>query len=333
MSKDFAIQSVLIFGAGSIGSLLGYYVKKTGKDVILIGRKPHMQRISVEGLTYISPEGTAETLSGFRCYESLELLESSVRIDLIIVTTKAWANEEVAVALDQWLRRKNVEHFLGFPPLLLVQNGLGNEEPFEKTLIPLIFRGVLTHGAHLMSAGVVKHAGRGWFKIGLYKRNAKVSDSVVREITRHILTLFNEASLYVEFESQLNQILWEKLAINAVINPVCALYSVNNGFILEHQELFMPLVEKILVELVAVAASSGIRLKHEHLLEQVRETIKHTWNNKCSMLQDLEKGRQTEIDNLNGHIVILGKKYGIATPVNETLTVLVKGLERKRLRR
>ena len=73
MSSDYAIQSVLIFGAGSIGSLLGYYLKKTGKDVILIGRKSHMQRISVEGLTYISPEGTAETLRSFRRYESLEL--------------------------------------------------------------------------------------------------------------------------------------------------------------------------------------------------------------------------------------------------------------------
>ena len=81
-------------------------------------------------------------------------------------------------------------------------------------------------------------------------------------------------------------------------------------------------------EAVGVALAEGVQLRSEALMERVRAVSSATAENKSSMLQDLERGRRTEIDAINGWIAHIGAEHGVACPVNRTLTLLVKAAER-----
>jgi 2-dehydropantoate 2-reductase len=86
-------------------------------------------------------------------------------------------------------------------------------------------------------------------------------------------------------------------------------------------------MERAVMEAVEVSKAAKIRIESKNPLEMIIDVARSTAMNKSSMLQDVDRGKRTEIDSLNGAIVKLGKEYGIETPINETLCALVKGLE------
>ena len=73
--------------------------------------------------------------------------------------------------------------------------------------------------------------------------------------------------------------------------------------------------------------AAGIKLPQCDMINKTKTVIKLTSDNKSSMLQDIERGRPTEIDSINGAIVNVGKKYGVEAPINDSLTILIKGIE------
>ena len=87
------------------------------------------------------------------------------------------------------------------------------------------------------------------------------------------------------------------------------------------------LVENICNEVVTVGRAAGIQLPQCDMINKTKTVIRMTSENKSSMLQDIERNRPTEIDSINGAIVNVGKKYGVDSPVNETLTIMIKGME------
>ena len=80
-------------------------------------------------------------------------------------------------------------------------------------------------------------------------------------------------------------------------------------------------------EALSVAKAMGIPLDYPSQQQRVRQVCELTRNNRASMLQDILRGRTTEIDVINGAIVAKGREAGIATPVNQMLTRLIKALE------
>jgi 2-dehydropantoate 2-reductase len=80
-------------------------------------------------------------------------------------------------------------------------------------------------------------------------------------------------------------------------------------------------------EAVAVARAMGVRLPDEAPLDRVRQVCEATSSNQSSMLQDILKGRPSEIDVINGAVVRKGAENGVPTPVNQMLTQLIKALE------
>jgi 2-dehydropantoate 2-reductase len=121
---------------------------------------------------------------------------------------------------------------------------------------------------------------------------------------------------------------WRKVIFNAATNPVGALTGLTHGRVCEHPEL-RALVSGLVDEGKAVAAAQGIVLDAdpEALIDHAaRPDV--AYEHKASMLQDVEAGRQTEVDYLNGGIVRFGRELGVATPLNGAITALVHGVER-----
>jgi len=126
----------------------------------------------------------------------------------------------------------------------------------------------------------------------------------------------------MEFPADFAAQQWNKLFINCVINPITALTRQENGIVLS-----LPLqetVQSIIGEAVGVAAEEGIAADERKVLDIVSSVAGKTAGNTSSMLQDVLKGRMTEIDSINGYIIAQAKKHDLKVPVNEALFALVK---------
>ncbi len=114
---------------------------------------------------------------------------------------------------------------------------------------------------------------------------------------------------------------------NVGINAVTAITGLPNGALLEVPEL-KALVAAAVTEAATVAARAGIKTEVDPVALAF-QVIRDTAGNRSSMLQDITRGKRTEIDALNGKVCELGRMYGVPAPVNETLTALIKGIEKR----
>jgi 2-dehydropantoate 2-reductase len=137
------------------------------------------------------------------------------------------------------------------------------------------------------------------------------------------------AGFETHVEQDVAALVWSKLVINVGINALTALTGQPNGKLLESEEL-KALMADLVAEAVAVAKASGIRITYEDPLATVYDVAARTGANRSSMLQDFDKGRETEIDFMNGAIVREAAARGLGVPVNATITRLVKALEKAR---
>jgi 2-dehydropantoate 2-reductase len=121
---------------------------------------------------------------------------------------------------------------------------------------------------------------------------------------------------------------WRKLIFNAATNPIGALTGLTHGRVCEDDAL-RALVSALVDEGKAVAAAQSIELDEdpEELIDYAaRRDV--AYDHKASMLQDVEARRQTEIGFLNGGVVRFGREHGVATPLNDAVVALIRGVER-----
>ena len=126
-----------------------------------------------------------------------------------------------------------------------------------------------------------------------------------------------------EATDRLWEMVWGKLVINAAMNATCALTGASGEAALRSAAAYA-LVGLVAEETAAVAAALGISLPYPDAAARVRQHCQDVGPSKPSMLQDMERGRPTEIDAINGAIVREGARVGVPTPFNQMLLLLVK---------
>jgi 2-dehydropantoate 2-reductase len=145
------------------------------------------------------------------------------------------------------------------------------------------------------------------------------------------LSALADALRAAEFETHVEEdvaaLVWSKLVINVGINALTALIGQTNGTLLLHEET-KAIMADLVGEAVAVTRARGVRLTYTDPLAAVYEVAGKTGANRSSMLQDFDKGRESEIDFMNGAIVKEAAQLGMPVPVNATITRLVKTLDR-----
>jgi 2-dehydropantoate 2-reductase len=197
-----------------------------------------------------------------------------------------------------------------------LQNGLGN---LEKLAARLGERraslGVTTSGATLLGPGRIRAGGDG------------VTHLAGREDLAPLAELLGRAGFVVQASDDVEGMAWGKAVINAAINPVAALLRIPNGELLSPDRAgAWEISREAASEAAAVAAARGVRLPFADAPGQVAEVLRRTATNRSSMLQDVERGRPTEVDAINGAIVAEGERLGVPTPVNRLLWNLVRSL-------
>jgi 2-dehydropantoate 2-reductase len=203
-----------------------------------------------------------------------------------------------------------------------VQNGLGNEEVIAEH-VPRVIRGTTFPAGRLLEPGHVQWDVRGDTTIGPFEPKPASLDEV------HALAdALTRAGMPTSAVGDARGPQWRKVIFNAATNPVGALTGLTHGRVCEDPGL-RALVSVLVDEGKAVATAEGIELDAdpEELIDHAAKR-EVAYDHKASMLQDVEAGRQTEIDYLNGGIVRFGERRGVPTPLNRAILALVKGVEK-----
>jgi 2-dehydropantoate 2-reductase len=148
---------------------------------------------------------------------------------------------------------------------------------------------------------------------------------------QRLADVFSAAGLPTEATDQLWSLVWGKLLINAALNATCALSSASGSDAL-HSPAARQWLGLVAEETAAVAAALGIRLPYADPTARVLRHCQDVADAKPSMLQDMERGRPTEIEAINGAVVREGQRLGVPTPYNKALLLLVRAREEVRAR-
>jgi 2-dehydropantoate 2-reductase len=305
-------MKIVVVGSGSIGSLYGAFLSRIeDTEVILVGRKPHVSAIQSNGLRI-------EGILGHHIFKlkAIEYASEVDKADLVIVTTKTYDTVTAAIS---------AKHLIDTgASLLLIQNGLGNEELVAKALnTTKVLRATTCMGAIRTSPGVVTATGCGLTEIGSrYPENS--------ELVEKLSKMMKKVGFDVRTSENIEGVVWTKTLVNCGINPVGALTGLTNGEVYRNKAL-RGLIIRLVKEAVQVVEALGIELTTEDPVRYALGTAKATGDNINSMLQDLQAGKRTEIDAITGEVIRLAKHLGIETPSSEAVYVLVKALESKYL--
>lgn len=321
------MAKVLIYGAGAIGSMIGYLLgQPTEPDdrkietVALLGRATHMQKINKSGLRIEFPE-SPQFLQFKYCFRNLDdLKESGFYPELVIVCVKTYSLQRVCFELKvSGLLQGRLRNSC----FLLLMNGMGNKETFvDMTGLPSsrVLEGITSIGVKFSGDGFIEL--KGWGKTFI---EDKICENKIYEKTRQFLeTGFRESGFEVEFTPDFKKHQWDKLFVNSVINPITALTGQENGIVLSDQMNLT--VQNVVREAVSVARNEGLETDFESVLAVVRTVAEATRRNTSSMLQDVQNKKMTEIDSINGYIIQLARKHDMEVPVNEALYGLVKSM-------
>lgn len=300
-------RTVGVLGAGALGSLFAHGLaaaarraEGNGGEVMLLARSPGPDWVLVEGRERVFLRRVTNPVEP---------------VDLLIVLVKAYAT---AGAL-RWAAGAVGPQTVA----LTLQNGLGNAEALAEVVGPeRVLVGATVQGAALQEPGLVRHGGSGPTSIAPW-----IADGPAARAADQVARLLSRSGFSTEVRNDPQQMLWSKLVVNAAINPLTALLGIPNGVLLELPEASR-LMESAAREVGAVAAALSIELGEDPVARTVA-VARATAANRSSMLQDLERGRRTEVEAINGAVVEHGQARGVATPINETLSLLVRAMERR----
>jgi 2-dehydropantoate 2-reductase len=296
----------LVVGPGAMGCLFAASLKKAGLEVTLLDYRPG--RAAEIGLSGVRVEGVT---GEFRARVPVTTGPVDASPGFVLICVKSDRTEAAGRAVKDLVR--------GDPVVVTLQNGLGHVETLEGIFgRGRVLGGVTSEGATLIDTGRVRHAGRGETVVGPSGEPPGAAE--------RLAGIFNRAGFKTRPAEEVGELIWGKLIVNVGINALTALTRLPNGRLPEVPGT-LRVMERAVGEAAAVAAAAGIRLPYPDPLGRVIEVCRATSGNTASMLQDVLRERTTEVDYINGAVAREGSRLGVPTPVNETLTHLVRALQ------
>lgn len=307
----------LVMGAGSLGSVFGGLLLERGNEVTFVGTDDHLLAMQEKGLTITGIWGE-HRLERVKAYYGTEGLSGT--FDVILLSVKSYHTAQVISQALPFMEQGSL--------VVSLQNGLGNWEAIAAAV-----GWDRTVGARVIFGAAIEAPGTA--RVTVYADKVLLgspSGSVEQERMQPVCDAFNEAHIPTLLSDDIETSLWGKVLYNCALNPMGAILNVPYGALREAPEV-MEVVHRIIDEIFAVAGAKGVRLGYErpdaYFRTLVDDLLPPTASHRSSMLQDMEKGRRTEIDALNGAIGAYGRQLGIPTPVNDVITAIIKGLQRR----
>jgi 2-dehydropantoate 2-reductase len=294
---------VAVMGAGAVGCYFGGMLARAGHDVTLIARPQHVEAIVRDGLRMDT--ATFDEYVRAKASSDPAAVEGA---QLVLLCVKSGDTESAGHQLRPYVGKDTV--------VLCLQNGCDNDQRLRAVLAqPEVAAAVVFLGSEMRAPGVVKHHGSG-----------KLVIEPIRTIPG-LAEIFEAAAIPTRASDNVRGELWRKLIINCAYNAISALARKPYGQIVPSPGV-RDVMRDIIDECLAVARAEGINVPGDvdAAVWGIVETIPQQYS---STAQDILRGKPTEIDYLNGHVVRRGKALGIRTPANQVLWAMVKLIETK----
>jgi 2-dehydropantoate 2-reductase len=311
----------LVFGAGAIGSVLGGFLQEIGCDVTYAGRGAHFKAMQEKGLKITGLWGEhyipAGRIKGFSFDDS-----SSEKYSVILLSVKSTATKDAAREASTLLAKDGI--------MVSMQNGLNNWE----TIAGYVGEGRTVGGRVIFGSEIPTP---GTARVTVNADDVLLGEPFVA-VNRQLLAALNgdlqKAGIPVRTVSpkEIHAALWMKVLYNSALNPLSAIMEVPYGRLGDQPET-RQVMRNVMKEIFSVMHLKGVEVPfgsyedyYHYFLEKL---LPPTVDHRSSMLQDIMKGRQTEIDALNGAISEYGRMLGIETQYNDMLTALIKFKEKQ----
>ncbi|WP_066156303.1 ketopantoate reductase family protein [Hydrogenophaga pseudoflava] len=306
MSTPTAPLQVAVLGAGAVGCFYGGMLARAGHRVTLIGRPQHVQVFEAQGLRM-------QTLAFDETVKLHASTEASAvaGADLVLFAVKSPDTETAGAQMR--------EHLKPGALVLCLQNGVDNAERLRAVLTGVQVAAAVVYVATEMAGpGHLRHHGRGELVIEPSPASERVAQALAA------------AGVPTEISDNVRGALWAKLILNCAYNALSAVGRIAYGELVQ-QPGVKDTMRDVVAECRAVAAADGVTLPGDvdAAVRRIAGTMPSQYS---STAQDLMRGKPSEIDHLNGHVVRRGEALGVPTPANRVLWAVVKLVEAATLR-
>ena len=322
------ITRIAIIGAGAIGSVVGGFLTKAGRDVTLVDQWPeHIEMMKTKGLRLSGTPG--DHVVPVKALHIHELQSVREPFDAVFIAVKSYDTEWATAMALAYLKPDGI--------VVDFQNGINDERVAAVAGKHRTLGCVITISAGMYEPG---HAMRTdtaqiGFKIGEHDGKDTPRARELAEIMNAVAETKVTANLFGER--------WSKLAINCMANPLAGLTGLGTL-----QVRTDPKISAVGIHVGAEAIMVGRAVGHEvepiygiptqryidayngkglqQLLDDIADIARKRGGGEPSLLQDVRKKRRTEIDYLNGYVCDQGKKVGVTTPFNDTVVATIRAL-------
>ncbi len=308
-------MKMCVLGAGALGCAIGGTLSEAGNEVWLVNRDArHVETMNRVGLT-LRTDGVDRVVSVKAATHADGVDLASGPVELVIVLVKSFDTREVIESASAILGRDTL--------VLSLQNGVGHEDVLAHVVgRDRVLAGKTYVGGVTLSPGHVIAGVRG-------------KETIIGELSgeasaraKRVADVFNAAGLSTLVSADVMVTIWEKLFVNVATGALSGITRLPYGLLYQVPEVEACAVAAV-AEAMAVARAAGIAVTTtDPRAPWVKAAAGLPFEFKASMLQSLENGSITEIDFVNGAVVEQGRKYGVPTPVNQTLVACMRGIEK-----
>lgn len=292
---------VAVMGSGAVGCYFGGMLARAGHDVTLIARPQHVEAINRDGLHMQTK--TFDEHVRLKASSDPAAVEGA---QLVLFSVKSGDTERAGNQIKPYVGKDTV--------VLCLQNGCDNDQRLRAVLAqPEVAAAVVFVGCEMAGPGFVKHHGSGELVLDPIRKIPGVAQ------------IFEAASIPAQVSDNVRGQLWLKLILNCAYNAISAIARKPYGQIVPSVGV-RDVMRDVVNECLLVAAAEGIDVPGDvdAAVRRIVETIPQQYS---STAQDIFRGKPTEIDYLNGHVVRRGRALGIRTPANQVLWAMVKLIE------
>lgn len=307
-------MKIAVVGPGALGCLITTRLMEAGCDqspMLIDYKEDRAQFLCNHGIRY----SNKNQCSTYNITVALPHLAAALRPDIIIFCVKSYSLQASLQLCAPLLSSSSL--------VLFLQNGISHLNLNLPEHLSVAF-GTTTEGAFLEDIGHVHHAGQGVTTLGFLQSPSQQAKRMLEQLSQSL----SASNIKTELTDTIEHKIWTKLLINIGINGLTSIYNCKNGALLN-----MSMAEKRMFKAVQeahnIAHAHGVDLAN-NTYQVVRSVCKTTADNISSMLQDIRKGRKTEIESIYGETIALSKKYHIPCPEIQNIYDEVITLEQQR---
>ena len=305
------VTRILVAGCGAIGSVFACLLSERGHRLTVLGRGPHLDALARDGIEIRGIWGEHRS-SAIEATSEISHLASDY--DAVLIACKSYQTDDLLAGLGDRARPDGIA--------ISLQNGLGNVERAARVYGPgRVLAGRVIFGAEIESPGIVAvtvEAEPVLFGVPGARADARAA---------RWAAIVAEAGIRCAPCDDIDAALWAKVLYNAALNPLGALLGLRYGELAADAER-RRIMDRVIDEAFRVARAEGVDLPWSdcagYLEAFYGRLVPATADHRSSMLQDIERGRPTEIDAICGEVCRRGDRHGIDVATNRLLAMLVR---------